>query len=166
MLENFQLVAIVQQSSQTQLLRIPLQQALQDNLTTVWQIQYDTFLEGIDEIRFDPGYTPANQEVFFLTGFKLPDWLANQNSLTVPDLDSIGRDDKVFDNVKGVVAFARNQNGEEQVLFQRFTRTQVIQPGRFLLMQWDTYTGIDRPALMLDRKLSAIYQSDERKLLV
>ena len=59
MLENFQLVAIVKQSIQTQLLRIPLHQALQDNLATDWHIQYDTFLEGIDEIRFDPGYTPA-----------------------------------------------------------------------------------------------------------
>ena len=108
---------------------------------------------------------PPNQEIFFLSGFKLPDWLENQNSLTVPDLDSIGRDDTVFDSVKGIVAFARNQNGEELVLFQRFTRTQVIQPGRFLFMQLDTYTGVDRPALMLNRKLSAIYQSDERKLL-
>ena len=165
MLENFQLLAIVKQNSQTQLLRIPLHQALQDNLATDWHIQYDTFLEGTDEIRFDPGYTPANQEIFFLTGFNLPDWLENQNSLTVPNLGSIGRDDTLFDSVKGIVAFARNQNGEELVLFQRFTRTQLIQPGRFLFMQRGTYTGVDRPALMLNRKLSAIYQPDERRLL-
>ncbi|MDE0299009.1 MAG: hypothetical protein OXN17_10280 [Candidatus Poribacteria bacterium] len=165
MLENFQLVAIVKHSSHTQLRRIPLHQELQDNLATDWHIQYDTFLDGINEIRFDPGYTPAKQEIFFLNGFELPVWLENQNSLTVTNLGSIGKDDTVFDSVKGIVAFARNQNGQELVLFQRFTRTQVIQPGRFLFMQSDTYTGVDRPALMLNRKLSAIYQSDERKLL-
>jgi len=58
MLENFQLAAIVRQSGQTRLLRIPLHQALQNELAESWTAQYEVFLRDVHEIDFNAGYTP------------------------------------------------------------------------------------------------------------
>ena len=165
MLENFHLAAIINQRIQKCLLKIPLDQALQDSLAVNWQSQYETFVEGIDEISFDPGYTPDAHERFYLPEFKLPDWLSEENSLTVPTLDSIGSDDELINSIKGIIAFARINHWQELMLFQNFKPSQVIRPGWSLILERDTYNSLKRPGLTLARKLSAIYQRKERKLV-
>ncbi len=52
------------------------------------------------------------------------------------------------------------------MLFQNFTHSRVIRPGRFLLLGGgDTYVSPERPGLTLDAKLSAVYQPALSKLL-
>ena len=51
------------------------------------------------------------------------------------------------------------------MLFQNFSRSHVIRPGRFLFLQHDTYETTNRPGLTLDGKLSAVYQPAGIKLL-
>lgn len=165
MLENFQLAAIVRQAGQTRLLRIPLHQGLQDTLAASWQSQLDAFIADVQEIDFNAGYQPEEHERFRLPDFALPDWLANENSQTVADLDPINNNEALIDTIKGVVAFARNQHGQELLLFQNFSRSHVIQPGRFLLLRNNTYETSQRPGLALDGKLSAVYVRVENKLL-
>ena len=165
MFENFQLAVIIKQSSRTRLLRIPLHQPLQEKLAESWHTQYDAFVEDIQEVEFDAGYQPEEYEHFYLSNYSLPDWLAGENAQTIPDLDAIGSDDALIDSIKGTVAFVRNDEGEELILFQNFTRSQVIRPGRFLFLEKDTYSSTKRPGLMLDKKLSAVYQTSESKLL-
>ena len=165
MLENFQLTTIVRHGRTTRLLRIPLHQMLQDTLAENWQEQYAAFLDEVQEIDFDPGYTPEPHERFRLQDYELPEWLAEEDSQSVVNLDAITNDDAMLDNTSGVVAFARNEQGEEVMLFQNFSRSHIIRPGRFLFLQGDTYESARRPGLNLDSKFSAIYLPIENKLL-
>lgn len=165
MLENFQLAVIAKSGGKTQLLQVPLHQALQDTLANNWQAQYEAFVIGIQEIDFDAGYSPEEHERFRLEAYDLPDWLASENSQTVPALDAISNNEALIDSVKGVVAFARDDQGQELMLFQNFSRSHVIQPGRFLFLQNNTYESIQRPGLTLDGKLSAVYLAQDNKLL-
>ncbi len=165
MLENFQLTAIIKQGGQTCLFQIPLLQALQQNLAETWQDQYDTFTAEIQEIDFNAGYQPESHERFRLLGYEPPDWISAETSQTVPGLEAIGKDDKLIDTIKSIVAFARDGQGDELMLFQNFSRSRVIRPGRFLFLQNNTYKTMQRPGLTLDGKLSAVYRPGDKKLL-
>lgn len=164
MLENFQLAAIVKPGSQTRLLRIPMHQALQDELANSWDAQYEAFVDNIDEIEFNAGYQPEAHERFILPDFELPEWLATEGSQSVADLDAITDDDALLDTTKGIAAFAR-KDGAEMILFQNFSRSHIIRPGRFLFLQNNTYESTQRPGLTLDNKLSAVYRPVDQALL-
>lgn len=165
MFEDFQLAAIIKQGGNTRLLRIPLHQGLQDTLAESWQGQYEAFVNEIDEIDFNAGYQPENHERFRLQDYTLPDFLAGEDRQSVPDLDAITMDDALLDSTKGLVAFVSTDDGQELVLFQNFSRSHVIRPGRFLFLQNDTYETAGRAGLTLDQKLSAVYSAAEGKLL-
>lgn len=165
MFEDFQLAAIIKQGRNTRLLRIPLHQGLQDTLAVSWWDQYESFVQHIDEIDFNAGYQPEEHERFRLRDYALPDFLAGENRQSVPDLDAITMDDALLDSTKGLVAFVRTDDGQELVLFQNFSRSHVIRPGRFLFLQNDTYETAGRAGLTLDQKLSAVYMADEGWLL-
>lgn len=165
MLENFQLAAIVRQAGQTRLLRIPLHQALQDQLSESWTTQYEAFINNVDEIDFNAGYTPEAHERFRLSDYQPPDWLSEEDSRSAGDLDAITNDDALLDATRGLVAFARDDDGAEVVLLQNFSRSHVIRPGRFLFLQNNTYETTERPGLTLDTKLSAVYHPAGQKLL-
>lgn len=165
MLENFQLAAIVKQGGRTRLLRIPLHRALQDELAESWSAQYEAFVNDVDEIDFNAGYQPEAHERFRLQGYELPDWLAEETSHSVADLDAVTADDALLESTKGIAAFARNADGEELVLFQNFSRSHVIRPGHFLFLQNNTYETTRRAGLTLDSKLSAVFLRDADTLL-
>lgn len=164
MLKNFQLAAIVKQSTQVRLLRIPLHQALQDSLTKHWSEQFASFSEDIQEIPFNAGYQPEEHECFTLSDFGLPDWLAKTTSHTASRLDAISQGEAVIESIRGIVSFAQNEHGAELILFQNFSRSHVIKPGHFLFLQRDTYVTTEGPGLALENKLSATYVPSEKKL--
>jgi len=165
MLENFQLAAIVKTVGEMRLLRIPLHQGLQTALADRWGQQCSDFLNDVTEVEFDPGYSPEKHERFRLSEYELPEWLRSESSLTIQNLDAISTNDEFIDSIKSVVAFSRNEQGQEVVLFQKFSRSHVIRPGSFLLLQDDTYDTVQQPGLTLDTKLSALYFPVQQKLL-
>ena len=165
MLENFHLAAIVKTRTETRLLQIPLHQALQGNLAESWEAQNVSFVDGIEEIAFNAGYSPERHELFHLPDYEPPEWLANENSQTIDNLDTIVSDDELIDRIAGTVAMARNEQGAEVVLFQNFTRSRVIRPGGFLFLDGNTYKSAERRGLTLDVNLSAVYRPAERELL-
>lgn len=165
MLENFHLATIIKQGAQTYMLQIPLHQALQNSLAEDWQGQYEAFVDEIDEIDFNVGYQPEEHERFCLFDYQLPEWIAKENSQTIANLHTINKNEASLDSIKGTVAFARNDQGKELVLFQNFTPSQVIRPSKFLFLEAGTYKSIKRPGLTLGDRLSAIYQRAECKLL-
>lgn len=165
MFENLQLTAIARQGSETRLFRIPLHQTLQNTLAQTWQIQYAAFVEGVQEIDFNAGYKPEAHERFCLQDYEPPDWLRDENCQSVADLDAITNDDNLLNATKGIVAFAREDNGTDLILFQNFSRSHVIHPGRFLFLQNNTYETTRHPGLTLDNKLSAVYLPADRRLL-
>lgn len=165
MFEDFQLAAIIKQGKKTRLLQVPLHQKLQDELAGTWYSQHEAFVSEVDEIDFNAGYQPEDHERFRLEHYELPEFLAGEDRQSIPDLDSVTMDDALLDSAKGLVAFVRTEDGQELVLFQNFNRSHVIQPGRFLFLQNDTYETAARAGLTLDHKLSAVYFPDEHALL-
>lgn len=165
MLSNFHLAALTKTSGRIQLFHIPLHQSLQDSLAEMWGRQYDEFRGGIEEIDFDAGYTPEEHERFRLIDYELPEGLNGETSLTVHNLDAISAHENRIETIQAIVGYARKEGDEELVLFQNFSRTHVIRPGRFLFLQNNAYMSAKRPGLILDSKLSAVYTPEDRKLL-
>jgi hypothetical protein len=165
MLDNFQLAAIVKQGAQPRLKRIPMHQSLQNTLAETWMQQYEAFVADAAEIDFNAGYQPEEHERFRLADYTPPEWLAGANSQSASALDPITNDDASLDATRSIVAFARTSQGEEVVLFQNFSRSHVIRPGRFLFLHNSTFETTHRPGLTLDSKLSAVYKPTSGKLL-
>lgn len=165
MLEHFQLAAIVKRRTATELLRIPLHRNLQSTLSETWSEQFARFANGVSEIEFEAGYTAGINERFRISNFTLPEWLKGVDTESASALDSIGSDQNEFRSVTGMVAHSRVEGGRELVLFQNFTRTQVIKPGWFLLLGSDTYKSNEKPGLTLKNNLSAVYDKVACKLL-
>lgn len=165
MLENFQLAAIVKTGGELRLLRIPLHQELQTTLAERWGQQYSEFLNDITEVQFDPGYNPEKHERFLLKEYDLPEWIRNESSLTIQNLDAISTNGHFIESIKGIVAFARYEQSKEVILFQKFSRSHVIEPGSFLFLQNNSYETVQRPGLTLDDKLSALHFPAQRRLL-
>lgn len=165
MLDNFQLAVIVKKGIQRQILQVPLAGQLQDLLATDWQSQLDAFQQDMQFIKFDAGYQPEAHECFVLESFEPPDWLARVSSTNVCNFDEMPRVDSVLDKVVGVAALARDAAGAERVLFQNFSRSHVIQPGRGLFLDGNTYGASNKRGLTLGNHLSAVYLRPEGKLL-
>ena len=165
MIRNLHLAAIVTQDQQRSLQRIPLDQALQDDLTNSWQEQYTAFMDGRQEIDFNAGYKLEKHECFCLQDFDPPNWLAEEDSQTVSDNVAFVLDQNLFQAITGIAAFVLNSQNEEVVLFQNFSHSRVIQPGRFLFLEANTYRSSRHSGLTLDNKLSAVYLPGDRKLL-
>ncbi len=165
MLDNFHLAAITRQGNRHRLYQIPLHRRLQETLAVHWQGQFDAFYDDVEEIDFDPGYTPERHECFSVSEYELPDWLANYDSGSARNLRSVVRRDGAMNTTVGLVAFARDDEGDELMLFQNFTRSKVIQPGNFMFLSGDTFRSSEDMALSLDSQLSAIYLPDSETLL-
>ena len=168
MLKYFQLAAITTKTTkktQMDLLQIPLSQELQDKLEQDWSSQYNKFVASVDEIDFDPGYKLDDNERFRVAEYKLPEWLAEESIFTISDRESLSNNEAGINLIKGIVAFAQTNHGEELLLFQNFRPSQVIRPGWSILLEGNIYKSIDHAGLTLARKLSAIYQPKEQKLL-
>ena len=164
MLKNFQLGAIVKQGSHTQALNIPLHQVLQKTLANEWEAQLSNFSADIQEIPFEPGYQPEEHECFVLSDFMLPEWLANETSLTTGRLEAINSNDALVNSIRGIIGFARKTDGKELLLFQNFSRSHIIRPGCSLFLNNNTYETTTRPGLALENKLSATFDRSEKKL--
>lgn len=165
MFRDFQLATIVGRGANARLLRVPMHQALQETLAESWWGQYVAFVADIQEIDFDAGYQPEEHECFRLREYELPPFLAEHHREAIAELDAITNDEQLLDITRGLVAFVQTDEGDELVLFQNFSRSHVIRPGRFLFLQNNTYETTRRPGLTLADKLSAVYLPDQQKLL-
>jgi len=165
MLKNFQLAAITKKRNQIRLFRIPIHQQLQTTLAENWQRQYATFVHNIQELNFNACYRPESHERFCLSDYELPDWLRDENCQTISSLEGINANEDFVDSIKAIVGFAQNELNTELILFQNFSASHIIRPGRFLFLQNNIYDTAHRPGLALGGKLSALYCAGERKLL-
>lgn len=165
MFRDFQLATIVRQGPNVRLLRVPMHQALQESLAASWSGQYEAFVADIQEIDFDAGFQAEDHERFRLEDYQLPGFLSEQDRSSISELDATTNDDQLLEFTRGLVAFVLTDADEDLVLFQNFSRSHVIRPGRFLFLQNNTYETTQRPGLTLADKLSAVYFPDDEKLL-
>jgi hypothetical protein len=164
MLDNFHIAALLKIERQDQLLRLPLHQALQQTLAADWDRQLLEFTEEMEEIPYQPTYTPEEHEKFVLADFELDEPLAGVDSGTIVNRPSLMDASEYLEKIRCIVAFCQ-VDGREIVLFQNFFKSRVVRPGGFILMKKDTFSELKQPGFALDRRLSAVYYPEEKKLL-
>ena len=166
MLKNFQLGAIIKPKNQWGLRVFSFyDDSLRRTFADEWERQYKTFMDGKKEIPFTTSDEPAADEYFSIYSYKLDKSLAGVNSGNTRNIAEI-RINSIPDSlIKGIVAFARDDGNNELMLFQNFSRRQIIQAKMSLYHDSDTYKGIEGRVLGFDDKLRAVYSSRDEKLL-
>ena len=165
MIQDFTLLAIVSNRKQTVLMRIPLHKSLENHVKESWNSNFDLFVHDLEKIEFKPGFKPKRNQCFRFLGFDLPTWMSGLNNKTAMNIDEITRNQDIYNSLQGTVVFTRSTDDEEVALFQDFSRSNVIYPGRFLRFDDNTFMITEQPGFLLERELSAVYFIDERKLL-
>ena len=160
----FKLAAIVVQSEHISLFRIPLRAAPQQNLANNWNNQCKKFIDNTEELDFTIGYRLEGKQLFRVCSPELSDWLGNQNVNKIPELNS-DNEKELLNFIQGIVAFVRDDNNDDILLFQNFTPSQIIHSHRFLFRDNDAYDEFKKPAISLATKLSAVYLPKDDKLL-
>lgn len=165
MFTDFQIAAIVKQGSLLTIMRIPINSDLHEKLMGSWFTQLSRFIADIEEIDFNPGFHPDNHQMFCLNGYNLPEWIQGIDSHTILQGEAIQPEVSSLCAIKGIIAFCRSDSNEEFVLFQNFSQSHVIRPGRFIFMTGDTYRSTHQSGITLGKRLSAVYKTGESKLL-
>jgi hypothetical protein len=164
MIDAFHLTAVCKHQKEFTLHSIPLHQELQADLSASWQDQLSAFHDDIEEIPFNAGYKPEPNERFAIANFALPAPLAGIESGQAGRQPSIGTDHGILTRIAAIAAFVRIQ-GRELILFQNFSRSHVVQPGRFLFQRNDSYQSAKDPAITLGDRLCATYDVASKQLL-
>ena len=165
MTREFHLLAVVVNGQRSKLLRIPLHSSQKQDMMKNWDLEYVSFIQDFQQIEYRAGHNLKNQQCFRFIDFELPQWIAEQTIETIATVAEIGADNETFNRIQGTVAFTRNYNNEEVLLFQDFARSNVISPGRFLQFADTSYRLTEHSGFLLKQKLSAVYHPSDRKLL-
>ena len=169
MLKNFQLVAIIKEKNELRLQRFSLNGSLQNTLADEWAKQYKTFIKQKEEKDFTIAYTLGTGELFKICSYKLPPWLAGEDSESIRTIEEFHINERLANSIRGVASFARDDENNELMLFQNFAPSQVIRPGGLMTMirlgGRHTYSGLKDSALRLNNKLVAVYSPKSETLL-
>lgn len=173
MMKPFRLMAIVNEKKEWELKEVLLDDSLHKDLANKWEKQYKAFMGRTEEIDFketEPGYKLDNDQAFRICSYCLPTWLAGRNSENIMNTEQIDINENLANSIKGVVAFARNDEDNELMLFQHFAPGQIIRPKSLMRAIKDldsrhTYTSVEDSTFRLNENLTAVYSSKDEKLL-
>ncbi len=164
MIRDLQLAAIVAEGAERRLLRIPMTQELQTQLSEQWSDQLDAFNDDVEEVDFDPGFIADEHHRFKVNDFVTPEWLSPHNSRSIIALERLDQHENQLERVRGIAGFAQ-VDGREVVLFQNFTRSHIIEPGRFMFIENGTFQSATRRGLTLAERLAAVLYVDDKRLV-
>ena len=164
MTEDFHLVAVVSNGKRSVLFRIPLHESLQGDLKESWNAEYEFFVHKYQEIDYRAGQRLKSNQCFRFVDFDFPLWIANYNTQSAADIPAIEQKYETYRSIQGTIAYTRNQQDEEMMLFQDFSVSKAIGPGQFLQFESDRYKTTEQPGVLLGRELSAVYSPQNRKL--
>lgn len=165
MTKDFHLVAVIRKGNRSVLYRIPLHESLQEGLKENWNAEYEFFIHEYEETDYRAGQRLKRKQCFRFVDFDFPLWIADYNSQSAAEIPAIDKNDETYRSIQGTIAYTRNQQGDELMLFQDFSRSKVIGPGQFLLLESNRYRTTEQTGFLLDRELSAVYSPKNRKLL-
>ena len=80
-------------------------------------------------------------------------------------IEEISSDVETHNSIQGMALVTRNDYDDELVLFQDFSRSMAVNPGRLLLSDGNTYKYTEYSGVLLNQNLCAVYMRHERKLL-
>lgn len=185
MLNNFSLGAIVSIDSKggKGIIILDLGDEFCNNISTDWNTQYREFIEG----KRDKPYNSESEgekftyEYFVVESYELPDFMSviNDGIINTENISRIPRNHGVErDKVLCFFGVAKDsETNHEIILFQNISAGKIIAPWRCLseavlhpiqeLTRRNLYTEStkNKGHLVLDSKLTAIYNSDTKQLL-
>lgn len=163
MLTQLQLIAYTESNSTAPMTQIPLTAELQQAMQREWTKQFEAFCHGVREVDFDAGYKPESDERFVIEEFALPEGMeTNREGLNT--LETFQATPVELNRLSAIFAYARNRQ-QEVVLIQRFTKTHVIEPGRFLFIEQGTFRSAPSPCVTLSSKPDAVFFPADEKLI-
>lgn len=146
------------------ILRVPVSQEVQVEITKVFIEQEEQFLSGIEEeIKFDGKYRPEEKELLVIDDFDDVDGLkmAVQNPLNTQELVL---SEGVLEGVKALFVGYKDKKEAMRVLLQGFEKKRIISPKGFSIFHaGNTFKRFEGSGLTLDSKLTAVMENDALK---
>lgn len=138
--------------------RISVSADLQREITTYLQEQRSQFYINQEKIDFTGSYTVNEGEIFSIPNFTLEESITSalQNPLNYDLLDLSEENQKI----KALFAGTWNRN-EKFVYFQAMDSRRILAKKFTLFLSTDTYSKLDKPGIILQDHLSAIFENNE-----
>lgn len=104
---------------------------------------------------------------FMIENYELPTWLEGINSMSETAIPRANRTDLRQTAISGILVLAEAQGYGEIMLFQNFSKANVIRRGKWIPLTESSETySLEKPdVLTFANKLTAVYYSGEEKLL-
>lgn len=104
---------------------------------------------------------------YMIEDYELPEWLDGKNSMSETSIPKVNSARLITTSISAILVLAYTKDYGEIMLFQKFSKANVIRPGRWIPLteNRDTYR-LEKPnVLTFPSKLTAVYFSDQKKLL-
>ena len=138
--------------------RIPVTRTLQNQISTFFRGQKESFSSGRDKVDFTGSYNVEDLEIFRISNYPIKQDLIN--SLRSPlNYDRLNLGEPNCPQVKAL--FAGEWNGNKYICFQAIDSRKMLSKRFTLLNSGDTYTKLEYPGIILQDKLTAIFEENE-----
>ncbi len=149
--------AIVDDEAST-IRRIPVTGSLQDEIDNFFGGQKDSFCSERDKVDFTGSYNVADGEIFRISDYPIKEDLIN--SLRSPlNCDRLNLGEPNCPRAKAL--FAGEWNDNKYICFQVLDSRKMLSRRFTLLNSGDTYTKLESPGIILQDKLTAIFEENE-----
>ena len=168
MFKDFHLMAIINEEGEegVELQGIQLHRLQHSILIADWHQQYDIFV-GKDERQFSASWELGTDEYFIIPDHELSEDFTEINNIEpFINVEMVNLNVSLIDSITGIVARVTDENNNQIMLFQRFTKNQVIKPGKYFFARENAFVGENDNVLTLRNKLTAVYYIENKTLLV
>ncbi len=149
-------VIVREQDLSLTLKKIPSDQSVQRNLTTVFTNQLQTFLNIDTEHRaFDPSFTPKKNDMFEAKDFELPECYP-QTLVTPETFEDLKWKVKTLGPIVKAVVAVDNEN--QSFYFQQFANRHVLDTKRTMFLSGYNFQMLKQHAVQIDNKLTAVFR--------
>lgn len=157
--ELFNFYVLSGDTSAPSLLRVPLERAMQQDLTVHFESLRSLFkTRASEQVPYDPGYHPEPGEVFRVSGFKLPSRLRGLG-LSSPTLPAVDERTLESERVRALVAAGEGMDRGPLILFQAIDARQVLRREGFtFLLSERVFRKNDRAGLVVRDALDAVFE--------
>lgn len=137
--------------------RIPLTGSIQNEVSEFFLRQKENFCVDKEKVDFTGSYNVDIGEVFRISDYSIEEELTNplQNPLSYDILNL--REE----SLRIMALLAGEWNDEKYICFQVFDSRKVLNKGFTLIHSQNTYTKLQDPGIILQDKLTAIFEENE-----
>jgi len=138
---------------------VPIAQALQQPITSLFRAQAKALLANRDPIEFEGSHNPESDEISYIESFDDPDDTLElpAKALEYAEFDPTPEN---LDRLLGLIVVT-SIDGEQTACFQTFDKRQALTNSRWAIIKLgDGFQRLEQPGLVLDSHVSAVLQGD------